>query len=331
MESFNPSDGTHLVAYTDGSEEWLLLSRERVHLHLHPGEVPPPPAGGASLPPGGGRDADGDAVMANGEAAQVQVQVDAHPDGNAVREGQPDAAAAPGPELPDGVHAVGWRISVYFPTERHWCVSPSSTAALLIRILEAMGPVTHVSTHRRDGAIDDFDTTSGQHRVAFDAPSASSDTEWLCLRVERIRVLEPGGRRGVALARVPQGIPVWGKVKGYPSWPALVVGEADLAQNTSGRIRTDANSPVAVQYFGSAEHGRLALARGTGKEGVLSFEDGLTDKALLRGVNAQMRAALIQLEEYLLTGTLPDKMGGGEEWPDEPVRTLCLARLPPLP
>lgn len=171
--------------------------------------------------------------------------------------------------------------------------------------------------------MDDFDATSGQHRVAYDAVTLAEAArplvaeEWLCLSSERIKVLGPGGRRGMALACGPQGLPMWGKVKGYPNWPALVVGAADCAHHTSGRIKTDALFPLAVQYFGSAEHGRLGVPQKEGLPGATSFEDGLADKALVKGVNAALKAALQQLEEYLLKGTLPDKMGG-EDWPDEP-------------
>ena len=175
--------------------------------------------------------------------------------------------------------------------------------------------------------MDDFDASSGQHRVAYDNATAPeqpvanarplASEEWLCLSSERIKVLGPGGRRGAALSCAPQGVPVWGRVKGYPNWPALVVGAADCAHHTSGRVKTDAAFPLAVQYFGSAEHGRLGVATKEGQPGATSFEDGLEDKALLRGLNAALKAALTQLEEYLLSGTLPDKMGG-EDWPDEP-------------
>jgi hypothetical protein len=109
VESYNPVDGTHLVSYTDGTEEWVVLAREKVHLHLHPGEVPPPPSAPAAA---------SDAAAGNGEDVAMGDELAGAPGGpgdEADGQGGDDA-----PCLPDGLDAVGWRISVFFPGERVW-------------------------------------------------------------------------------------------------------------------------------------------------------------------------------------------------------------------
>ena len=111
VETYNPTDGTHLVSYTDGTEEWVTLAREKVHLHLHPGEVPPPPSAPAAAPVDtAGVDNGGDVAMGD-----ELVGAPAGPGDEADGEGGDDAQC-----LPYGMGAVGWRISVFFPGERVW-------------------------------------------------------------------------------------------------------------------------------------------------------------------------------------------------------------------
>lgn len=113
MESYNPGDGTHLVSYTDGTEEWIVLATEKVHLHLHPGEVPPPPSA-PGVPPAG--PSGGDVAMEDG-GGQPGPGDDVAPAGAEAPAGE---GGDDGRDLPDGLDAVGWRISVFFPGERVW-------------------------------------------------------------------------------------------------------------------------------------------------------------------------------------------------------------------
>ena len=157
--------------------------------------------------------------------------------------------------------------------------------------------------------MDAFDGEQGMHRISYDA---GGSPEWLTLASECVRCLGPGGRRGAALGSTPQGTVLWGRVKGYPYWPCLVVGDADALK--ACRLRKSEAAPLAVQYFGSAEHGRL----GTTPDVCLSFEDGLAADCVRKGgAVAAFQLALAQLEDYLSSGTLSDKMGG-RAWPDAP-------------
>jgi len=174
-----------------------------------------------------------------------------------------------------------------------------------------------------------FDARRGLHVVSYD----SGKEEALCLASERLRVLGRGGRRGAALALTPHGHLVWGKVKGYPAWPALVVGEAEAAVNGKMKAPAAGAQPtLAVQYFGSAEHGRCAVVASKNAAAVAtSFADGMAEQAWARGKDARFREALTQAEAYLRCGTLSDKMGGGD-WPDNPVRSCFIMslQLPPF-
>jgi len=178
-------------------------------------------------------------------------------------------------------------------------------------------PVPPIFARRAEGSVEWFDARHGLHTVAYD----NGRQEALSLQAERLRVLGRGGRRGASLAATPHGELVWGKVKGYPAWPALVVGEAEAAIN--GRMKPPAQGAapsLAVQYFGSAEHGRCSVTNSKNAAAVaVSFEDGMIDKAWSRGKDARFREALSQAETYLRTGVLSDKMGGGD-WPANPVR-----------
>jgi hypothetical protein len=177
---------------------------------------------------------------------------------------------------------------------------------------------------RAEGSVEWYDARHALHTVAFD----NGRQEALSLESERVRLLGRGGRRGAALLATPHGELVWGKVKGYPFWPALVVGDAEAKYNGGMKAPAPGAAPtVCVQYFGSAEHGRCTLASVKGAAAVaVSFEDGMVDRAWSRGKDARFREALVQAEAYMRTGELSDKMGGGD-WPDNPVRTACCLHL----
>ena len=172
-----------------------------------------------------------------------------------------------------------------------------------------------------EGSVEWYDARLELHTVAFD----DGRQEALSLPAERVRVLGRGGRRGAALAATPHGEVVWGRVKGFPFWPALVVGEVEGAIN--GRMKAPpagAASSLVVQYFGTAEHGRCSIVASKAAAAVaVSFEDGMVDRLWSRSKDAGLRQALTQAEAYLRSGELSDKMGGSD-WPENPVRPRCV-------
>ena len=92
VDSYDSAEGTHCVTYADGTEEWVRVGQEECYVQLAPGEEPPllspaPPAGGAP---------------------QSEAQAE-----RAVVEGLPGG-------VPEGLDAVGTRLSVHFPATLSW-------------------------------------------------------------------------------------------------------------------------------------------------------------------------------------------------------------------
>ena len=83
------------------------LGKEQVRILLHAGEVPPPPP-----------------AAADAQAAAAEPEAGA-PAEDAAPEPDVDTEAA-GPVLPDGMDAVGFRIAVFWPADKSWCVSDSA-------------------------------------------------------------------------------------------------------------------------------------------------------------------------------------------------------------
>jgi hypothetical protein len=276
------------------------LGKEQLRLLLHAGEVPPPPPSAAVEAP----------AAEETEAGAPSEEMAPLP--------EPEADAA-GPALPEGMDAVGFRIAVYWPGDNTWCVSSCVVICFALHTSDALLP------GRAEGSVEWYDARRELHSVAYD----NGKHEALSLASERVRVLGRGGRRGAGLLAMPHGELVWGRVKGYPFWPALVVGDAEAAIN--GRLKPPAQGAtpsLAVQYFGSAEHGRCALVGAKAAAAVaISFADGMADRAWAKAKDARFREALTQAEAYLRTGELTLKMGG-EDWPDNPVRPGLYWLLP---
>jgi len=201
---------------------------------------------------------------------------------------------------------------------------PAAAAAVGQRVLLLRGGAW------RPAALTAHDPVSGLHRAAFD--DGGADEELDCGAAQAagaLRALGSGGPRGAALARLPQGLPLWGRARGFPAWPCLAVSEADVRYNQpslSARSRVAA-APLAVQYFGGCEHGRLAVAAPGAPpppDVALSLEDGLAEEScevLRKGLaRPAFLVALQALEAYLRSGQLADKMGGRDlvdEWEEE--------------
>eukprot|EP00898_Chlorokybus_atmophyticus_P001841 jgi/Chlat1/2658/Chrsp178S02478 len=120
--------------------------------------------------------------------------------------------------------------------------------------------------------------------------------------VAGIRTMHGGGQSSIQRAQpMPQpGEAVWGHVKGFPWWPALVVDEDEAEQ--AGIPAGQLTGTVPMQFFGTHDHSRLRASS------VCLFNQGIRKRYHQLCRTVQFTKSVNEVLRYLKEGDLPGPM-----------------------